>query len=704
MFKPQLFETLKSGYSLEKFARDGIAGIIVGIVAIPLAVTFAIASGVRPDVGLLTAVIGGVLVSLLGGSPVQIGGPTGAFIVIVYGILEKYGPQGLIIATAMAGLILIILGFAKLGSIIQFIPFPVIVGFTSGIAVIILSSQINDFFGLGIEKVPAGFIEKWTLYFRHIDGINWWATAIALGTIVVVVLMRKWAPKIPGTLVALLLGTGLALIFKLPLETIGSRFGEISGNIPPPGLPSFNFELLGVLLMPALSIAMLGGIESLLSAVVADGMVGSKHNANTELIGQGLANVASAFFGGLPVTGAIARTATNIKSGGRSPIAGIIHGVFLLGVLLFLSPLTAYIPLACLAGILATVAYNMSEHHTFRMLLHGPRGDILALLVTFTLTVVVDLTLAIPVGIGLALLGFIQKMSTSSRIQIQAKTFQDVPPEMDPFGLTAIKLPEGVEVLEIDGPLFFGAAEGIKEELAKLHHDPRILIVRMRNVPSIDASGAMVIRTLVERKAGTQHVFSALQPQVRKVFDSIGLTRLIGEEFLVPNIVVAISKARELLGVDAASLVPRFQSGCFLWAYEFTGIDALMADLTNGSTLPQEYRPALIQYAIDRERIASTALQEPLAFPHPAQSAFKDPALDFISVAIFAEPRSDWDSEGHRVQVAILIAAHSSQEHLILFSRLGKLLKNKDFITELIGCRSKEAALDVVKAYEDHSF
>lgn len=701
MFRPALFDTLKSGYSLEKFAKDGIAGIIVGIVAIPLAVTFAIASGVRPDVGLLTAVIGGFLVSLLGGSPVQIGGPTGAFIVIVYGILGKYGPEGLILATAMAGIMLMILGFAKLGSIIQFIPFPVIVGFTSGIAVIILSSQINDFFGLGIDKVPSEFIEKWTLYVQHVQDINWWATAMALGTIAIVILVRKTMPRIPGTLVALLLSTGLALVFKIPVETIGSRFGEISGKIPLPGLPAFNLDLLGVLIMPALSIAMLGGIESLLSAVVADGMTGTKHNANTELVGQGLANIASAFFGGLPVTGAIARTATNIKNGGRSPVAGLVHAIFLLGVLLFLSPFTAYIPLACLAGILATVAYNMSEHHTFRMLLHGPRGDILALLVTFFLTVVVDLTLAIPVGIGLALLGFIQKMSSSSRVAIHAKTVQDVPPEMDPFGLTAIQLPKGVEVLEIDGPLFFGAAEGIKEELAKLHQDPRILIVRMRNVPSIDASGAMVIRTLVERKAGTQHIFSALQSPVRKVFDSIGLTKLIGEEFLVPNLVLGLAKAREVLGLSGASLVPRLSSGCFLPAYRFSTMEEAVADLVHGSGLNEEVQTHVVQYALDRERIASTALQEPLAFPHPSQPAFKDPALDFLSIAVLDQPTRTWDKEGHLVQVLILIAAHSSQEHLILFSRLGKLMKHTDFIPGLLACTSQEQALALIKAHEE---
>ena len=550
MPRPRLFEIFRQGYSVKTFGADLSAGLIVGVVAIPLAVAFAIASGVTPDKGLLTAVVAGFLISALGGSHVQIGGPTGAFIVIVYGVVSKYGLEGLIIATLMAGVCLLVLGLARLGTVIQYIPYPVIVGFTSGIAVIIFSSQINDFLGLGLTKVPGGFIDKWGLILSHLGQINAWALGISLGTIAVIVGLAKLDRRIPGALLALVAATVLVQLFQLPVETIGKRFGSISGSFPWPSLPPLSFEKIKELVLPAVSIAMLAGIESLLSAVVADGLTGKKHDPNQELIGQGVANIASALFGGIPATGAVARTATNVKSGARTPVSGIVHALFLLLVLLLLAPLAGLIPLAALAGILATVSYNMSEHHTFRMLLKGPRGDVAVLLTTFGLTVLVDLTAAIPIGILFALLVFLSKMSRAARVTVHRDSVRG-PDDLDPLGLTPLTLPRGVEVFEVEGPFFFGAAERFKEAMLVVEALPPVRVLSLRHVPSIDASGIVVLNDLLAQaqSKGTSLLLAALRSDVRRALDKIGFTARLGAENVLPDLTAALNRAKVLLGI-----------------------------------------------------------------------------------------------------------------------------------------------------------
>ncbi len=660
-----------------------------------MALAFAIASGLSPTVGLLTAVIGGFLISALGGSYVQIGGPTGAFIVIIYGIMTKYGSQGLIIATIMAGVMLLVIGFAKLGSIIKFIPFPVIIGFTSGIAVIILSSQINDFFGLGLSKLPSEFFAKWAVLLPSMVHLNWPTSILSLATVVVIVVLGKISKKIPAALVALVLGTIVVVIFGLPVDTIGSRFGAIAGKIPMPSLPAFDSNLLAILFMPALSIAMLGAIESLLSAVVADGMTGKKHDSNTELIGQGFANLVSGLFGGLPVTGAIARTATNVKSGGQTPVAGIIHAVFLLGVLLFLSPLTAYIPLASLAGILATVAYNMSEQHVFRLLLKGPRGDIVALLVTFLLTVMLDLTIAIPAGIFLSLIVFVAKMSSGAKVTLHTGRFSDLSPEVDPFGLAALIIPDGVEVLTIDGPLFFGAAEAIKEELSRGHHRSKVLIIGFRAVPSIDASGAMVMRTLLAKAQSDKRpiIISGLQKNVKDVFDKIGLSRELGAGMMQANMVLAIAKSNELLGIGNFSLVEKLKRGSFLTDLSFESVPQVIKALVDALPLSTEQKEVLVQSVIERENMASTALVPMIAYPHPHQQRLNSGVDDFVALAILKESTSNWDKLDHKVKLVVLMVSKSSQDHLLTFSGLASLLNRAEFVDKLLLQTSKEQVI-----------
>lgn len=416
IFKPKILDSL-STYSWKGLKEDVIAGLILGIVALPLAIAFAIASGVSPEQGLVTAIIAGFLISALGGSRVQIGGPTGAFIVIVYGIVQEFGISGLIIATFIAGIILIIMGLSRLGNLIKFIPHSLIIGFTSGIAVIIFSSQIKDLLGLEMGEVPVDFLEKWKTYFLHFDRVNFMAIAVALFSIMVILTFPLISKKVPGSLIAIVLSTLAVQLLGLPVETIGSRFGTISAALPAPNFPAVNFGTFKALLGPALTIAMLGAIESLLSAAVADGMTGGNHRSNTELIGQGIANMGSAVFGGIPATGAIARTATNVRNGGKTPIAGIVHALVLLLILIFLGTWAAWIPLSCLAAVLVVISINMSEYLSFWTILKGPRGDVAVLLVTFLLTVFVDLTVAIPVGIILASFSFIQKMIASSHIR-----------------------------------------------------------------------------------------------------------------------------------------------------------------------------------------------------------------------------------------------------------------------------------------------
>jgi SulP family sulfate permease len=460
IFLPKLITVFRKGYTRDQFTRDLLSGTIVGIVALPLAIAFAIASGVGPEKGLITAIVAGFLISLLGGSRVQIGGPTGAFVVIVAGIIASYGIDGLIISTIMAGIIMILFGVLRLGAVIRFIPYPLTVGFTSGIAVLIFTSQIKDFLGLQTGDLPADFINKVALMGQNLHTFSWYAVIIALSTVLITVYWSKITTKVPGSLIALLLSVLSVAIFGLDVETIGSRFGEISGSIPTPSLPNVDMNLIIKHIGPAFTIALLGSIESLLSAVVSDGMIGGRHRSNTELVAQGIANIGSGLFGGIPATGAIARTATNVKNGGRTPVAGIVHAIVLLAIMLFAGKWATYIPLSCLAGILVVVAYNMSEWRSFVSILKGSRYDILVLLTAFLLTVIVDLTIAIQVGMVLAAMLFMKRMADVGEV----KPLVSYPSEeSDDATMVGLKLPENVDVFEISGPMFFGVANKFKE-------------------------------------------------------------------------------------------------------------------------------------------------------------------------------------------------------------------------------------------------
>ncbi len=514
MFKPKLFDTLKN-YDRHQFSKDVMAGLIVGIVALPLAIAFAIASGVSPEKGLYTAVIAGFIISALGGSRVQIGGPTGAFIVIVYGIVQVYGVNGLIIATFMAGVMLVIMGFARLGTVIKFIPHPLIVGFTSGIAVIIFSSQMKDLFGLTMGAVPADFLEKWKSYILNFQSINLQAVVVAASTVLIVFLWPKVTHKIPGSLIAILVTTAAVQLLHLPVETIGGKFGNIPSALPTPAIPDLDFSTIKDLVQPAFTIALLGGIESLLSAVVADGMIGGNHRSNMELVAQGTANIFSSIFGGIPATGAIARTATNIKNGGRTPIAGMVHAVTLLLIMLFIGKWAALIPMATLAGILVVVAYNMSEWESFVSVLKGPRSDAAVLLTTFLLTVLVDLTVAIEIGMVLAVFLFMRKMIKFSDVNMLAKDLDEDDNGKDKEAIVNYNIPDHIEVFEITGPLFFGAAYKFKDAMKFIEKPPKVLIIRMRLVPIIDATGIKTIRE-VHREAkhrGTKLILSEIHSQ-----------------------------------------------------------------------------------------------------------------------------------------------------------------------------------------------
>ncbi|MFH0754102.1 MAG: SulP family inorganic anion transporter [Candidatus Omnitrophota bacterium] len=547
MFSPKILTCLKD-YSKEKFLSDCIAGVIVGIVAIPLAIAFAIASGVTPDKGLLTAVVAGFIISVLGGSRVQIGGPTGAFVVIVYGIVQKYGLDGLIIATLMAGVLLVIMGVAKLGTIIKFIPHSVIVGFTSGIAVIIFSSEVKDFMGLNIDKVPADFIEKWRLFIGHIGSVNYDALALGLLTVLIIAISPKIVKRIPGALIALVAVSALAAFFRLPVETIGTRFGDLPHSLPLPHFPVAGLARIRELFQPAITIALLGAIESLLSAIVADGMIGARHRSNTELIAQGIANMGSALFGGIPATGAIARTVTNIKNGGRTPVAGIMHAVTVLLILLFLGGLIKFVPLACLAGILVVVSYHMSEWRSFRALLFWSRGGAMVLLSTFFLTVFVDLNAAIEVGVVLSAFIFMQRMSEATNIKMVAKEF-----EKDAMGedqsLSSFVIPEGVEIYEINGPLFFGAANRFDEIDRELNGRSKVRILRFRDVPLIDSTGMHALKGFYE-KSKRDHIhliITGLHVQPLNEMVKSNLYELIGEENVFSSMQEALDRAKGLL-------------------------------------------------------------------------------------------------------------------------------------------------------------
>jgi SulP family sulfate permease len=551
IFQPKLFSVLREGYTRAQFSKDLISGLIVGIVALPLCIAFAIASGVPPEKGLITGIVAGLLVSVLGGSRVQIGGPTGAFIVIVYGIVQEYGVDGLIIATFIAGFMILIMGLARLGSVIQYIPHPLVVGFTSGIALIIFSSQVKDFLGLEMGAVPSDFIPKWQAFAENIGTVNTTATILGVATVLVTLQWHHVTTKLPGSLVAIVLSTLAVYFFQLPVETIGSRFGDIPSNIPMPRVPAVDFETLKNLIPPAFTIALLGSIESLLSAVVADGMIGGRHRSNTELIGQGIANIGSALFGGIPATGAIARTATNVKNGGRTPVAGIIHALTLLLIMLFLAPLAKHIPLATLAGILVVVAYNMSEWRAFLSISRGPRSDVAVLLVTFFLTVLIDLTIAIQVGMVLAAFLFMRRMAKISKVEALSEVIYPRDASGRTIEEAPLQVPEGVEVYEINGPLFFGAAQNFKQAIQDIHKKSPILIIRMRFVPIIDATGLHSLKELIKdfRHNKVQVVLSGVQPEVYEVLKEGEVFSLIGEENVCKNIKEALRRVEEIRGV-----------------------------------------------------------------------------------------------------------------------------------------------------------
>jgi SulP family sulfate permease len=546
MFRPKLFDTLKA-YTRDQFTKDLVAGVIVGIVALPLAIAFAIASGVSPEKGLYTAIIAGFIISLLGGSRVQIGGPTGAFIVIVYGIVQQYGVNGLIIATFIAGIMLVLMGFARFGNIIKFIPHPLIVGFTSGISVIIFSSQLKDFLGLQMGPIPADFIDKWSTYARHFMSVNLYAVFIGLATLTVIVYFPRITHKIPGSLVAIILATVVVRIFHLPVETIGSRFGKIPSSFPSPVFPHIDWTILKNLIRPAFTIAILGGIESLLSAVVADGMIGGNHRSNMELIAQGAANIASAIFGGIPATGAIARTATNVKNGGRTPVAGLIHAITLLIIMLLAARWAAFIPMSCLAGILVIVAYNMSEYLTFFHIVKGSRSDATVLITTFLLTVLVDLTFALEAGMVMAVFLFMRKMIQISNVSVLLKESEDRID--DPNAIGKYKIPVEVEVFELNGPLFFGAVYKFKDSMKLIEKKPKVLILRMRNVPVIDATGLHTIEDvlLACNRDNTRLIISELQSPVNEEFLKSRLLFKIGKKYVVTQFENAVQLAGNLI-------------------------------------------------------------------------------------------------------------------------------------------------------------
>lgn len=541
IFRPKLYDALQD-YSWSKFTKDALAGFIVGIVALPLAIAFAIASGVSPEKGIITAVVAGFLISALGGSRVQIGGPTGAFIVIVYGIVQQYGIDGLIVSTLLAGCFLVLMGIARLGSIIKFIPYSLIIGFTSGIAVIIFSSQIKDIFGLEMGAVPADFIEKWKAFFANFDTVNLYATGISLSTIFIILLFPRYSKRLPGSLVAILFTTIVVQYYNLPVETIGSRFGTISSSFPTPKLPEINLKIIQELIQPAFTIAMLGAIESLLSAVVADGMIGGNHRSNTELIAQGVGNIGSALVGGIPATGALARTATNVKNNGRTPIAGIVHAVVLLIILIFLGQWASYIPLSCLAGVLVVIAFNMSEYKNFISILKGPRGDIMVMVSTFLLTILISLTIAIEVGVIIAAFSFIYKMVQNSTVSFSNDDRKDQ--ELETELLRAnLSLPANTTVFEISGPMFFGAAYKIREGLKFMDRHTEVFIIRMRHVPVIDATGISSFKKVIEQlqKQNIKIVLTGLDSeQVRTELENMGVLNLIGKENIYPDIIQAI--------------------------------------------------------------------------------------------------------------------------------------------------------------------
>lgn len=553
-FQPKFFSCIKN-YNKNTFMSDLMAGVIVGIVALPLAIAFAIASGVSPEKGIVTAIIAGFIVSFLGGSKVQIGGPTGAFIVIVYGVIQQYGLAGLTVATMIAGVLLILIGVFKLGTVIKFIPYPVVIGFTSGIAVTIFTTQMADVFGLnfGGETVPGDFIGKWMLYFRHLDTINWWDAGVCVISVLIIALTPRVSRRIPGSLVSIIFVTVGVWVMKTyfgitGIDTIGDRF-SIDSHLPKAVIPALDWEAIKNLFPIAVTIAALGAIESLLSATVADGMISDHHNSNTELIALGIANMVTPLFGGIPATGAIARTMTNINNGGRTPVAGMIHAVVLLLILLFLMPLAQFIPMACLAGVLVVVSYNMSGWRTFKALLKNPKSDVTVLLITFFLTVIFDLTVAIGVGLLLACILFMRRVMETTEISViknEIKVQDESGIHSYDEGLT---IPKGVEVYEINGPYFFGVATQFEELMDEFRDKSKVRIIRMRKVPFIDSTGIHNLANLCEMssKRKITVVLSGVNPKVHSALQKANFYNIIGEENICPDINVALARANEVL-------------------------------------------------------------------------------------------------------------------------------------------------------------
>jgi SulP family sulfate permease len=560
-FKPKLLQTLLH-YNKQQFTTDLLAGIIVGIVALPLAIAFGIASGVTPEKGIITAIVAGLIISVLGGSKVQIGGPTGAFIIIIYGIIQQYGFEGLTIATLMAGVFLILFGVLHLGTIIKYIPYPIVVGFTSGIALTIFTTQIKDLFGLTMESVPSDFIEKWVAYIGDFGTIDWWSAAVGIGSVAVIAtwpMIAKYnnvLKKLPGSLIAIIVMTVAVLLLKQyagvdSVETIGDRF-SISNKLPGAEMPALSWNVIKGLVSPAITIAILGAIESLLSATVADGVIGDRHDSNTELIAQGVANLASPIFGGIPATGAIARTMTNINNGGRTPVAGIVHAAVLLMIFLFLMPLAQYIPMACLAGVLVIVSYNMSGWRSFASIMKNPKSDVIVLVVTFLLTVIFDLTIAIEVGLICACLLFMRRMAETTDVKVISDEI-DPEEEQSDFqmgNLEHLTIPEGVEVYEINGPYFFGAGNKFEDLMSTMGHQrPKVRIIRMRKVPFVDSTGIHNLTNLcaMSQAEGIQVVLSGVNEKVQAVLHKAGFDQMLGEENICSHINIALQRAKSLI-------------------------------------------------------------------------------------------------------------------------------------------------------------
>ena len=561
-FRPKLFSALKH-YDRQQLTTDLLAGIIVGIVALPLAIAFGIASGVTPEKGIITAIVAGLIISVFGGSKVQIGGPTGAFIIIIYGIIQQYGFEGLTIATLMAGVFLIMFGVLHLGTIIKYIPYPIIVGFTSGIALTIFTTQIKDLLGLSMAVVPSDFIEKWIAYFEAFGTVERWSAIVGIGSVAVITLWPRLTrssvlAKLPGSLIAIIVMTVAAALLRqyagvTTIETIGDRF-SITATLPSAQVPDLTWDVIKSLVTPAVTIAILGAIESLLSATVADGVIGDRHDSNTELIAQGLANLASPVFGGIPATGAIARTMTNINNGGRTPVAGIVHAAVLTLIFLFLMPLAQYIPMACLAGVLVVVSYNMSGWRSFAGIMKNPKSDVIVLWVTFLLTVVFDLTIAIEVGLLCACLLFMRRMAETTDVKVIS---QEINPEEEDSdfqmgNLEHLTIPAGVEVYEINGPYFFGAGNRFEEIMGVLRHQrqkPRVRIIRMRKVPFVDSTGIHNLTNLCQmsQREGIQVVLSGVNPTVQAVLHKAGFDAMLGQENICSHINIALDRARQLV-------------------------------------------------------------------------------------------------------------------------------------------------------------